>query len=135
MAQFGVAALLGQDVNADHILLDANTMTPYFTSSNVGNYYFFAVSVEDDYYYLVENGVLKRRSLSNGDLQKTEFESVGDVKPLFVDSYGYLWTMDMEVGAEYLTFTSSDTSFKKLRLKKSIRSYTSRTPTCRILTR
>jgi PKD repeat protein len=54
-----------------------------------------AVNRNGDVVYLCESNVLKGRSLTNGSLLYTEFESVGAQRALFVDYSDCVWTIDL----------------------------------------
>jgi len=74
-------------------VFDSNLNT-LFSQNMYGGIGWFAADQANDCFYVTENSVLTKRSLSDGTLLATEFESVGAQRPIVIDSGGNLWTID-----------------------------------------
>ena len=88
-----MATFVCKDTATTYKVYDENFSILY-NGTLIGGIFWFACNKDDGYFYVSENAVLTKRSLTDGTLIATEFESVGAQKPIVVDKDGYLWTID-----------------------------------------
>ena len=88
-----MAVFVCRDTTTTYKVYDEN-FTVLYSGTLTGGIYWFACNRDDGCFYVSENAVLTKRSLTDGALISTQFESVGAQKPIVVDINGYLWTID-----------------------------------------
>jgi len=86
-------AFVCRDSNTTYKVYDEN-FTILYSGTLTGGIYFFAADQKNECFFVTEDSILKKRSLLDGTLIATEFESAGAQKPFIVDDSGYLWTID-----------------------------------------
>jgi len=90
---FGIA--IAYNTGASRRLKILNTdLDVLFTGSTLLTNVYIAVNRAANIVYTCEANVLVGRSGDDGTLLYTEFESVGAQRPILVDRWGYLWTID-----------------------------------------
>ena len=88
-----MAVFVCRDTTTTYKVYNEN-FTVLYSGTLAGGNYWFACNRGANCFYVSENAVLTKRSLTDGALLATQFESVGAQKPIIVDRDGYLWTID-----------------------------------------
>ena len=108
-----------QTANTAYKVYDSSLNTLY-SGTLTGGIGWFAADQTNDCFYVSENAVLTKRSLSDGTLLATQFESVGAQRPCVVDANGNLWSIDDSVSNVIRKWNSDLTARTDYTLKAGV---------------